>query len=73
MKDIRMGHKEYRKKRKSIGSQVKVAGWLGINKQTISNRERGIYGITSEAELALIHLEMIHSMADNTAMAKSDD
>ena len=62
-----MNHNEYRRLRKKLGSQVRVARWLGINKQTISNRERGIYGITSEAGLALIYLDMIHTMTDASA------
>ena len=50
-----MDYKEYRETRKRLGSQQKVAQWLGIHKQTISNRELGKYSITSEAVLALIY------------------
>lgn len=59
-----MDYKEYRETRKRLGSQQKVAQWLGIHKQTISNRELGKYSITSEAVLALTYLDMIHTMAD---------
>lgn len=46
----------YRKLRESIGTQAAVAEKLGVDAQTISNRERGVYPITREAELALRYL-----------------
>ena len=51
-----MEPEQYRKVRESIGSQVLVANKLGLNKMTISNRERGRYHISREAELAIMHL-----------------
>jgi DNA-binding XRE family transcriptional regulator len=47
---------EYRSVREKIGSQDYVAERLGLNKMTISNRERGKYPVSLEAQLALIHL-----------------
>lgn len=47
---------EYKKMREKIGSQTTVADRLGVCKMTISNRERGAFKVSKEAELALIHL-----------------
>jgi DNA-binding XRE family transcriptional regulator len=56
MSDQSMKSEDYRRIRESIGSQSHVADKLGLNKMTISNRERGIYDISREAELAIMHL-----------------
>jgi transcriptional regulator with XRE-family HTH domain len=39
-----------------VGSQREVAKLLKIDKQTISNRERGVTEIDREAELAMRYL-----------------
>ena len=51
-----MTAEEYRRVREKIGSQSYVAERLGLNKMTISNRERGRYDVSKEAELAISHL-----------------
>jgi|TARA_R100001594_G_scaffold62441_2_gene96751 DNA-binding XRE family transcriptional regulator len=47
---------KYRELRESVGSQARVAEVLGINKQTISNRETGKYEIGKEAAWAIRYL-----------------
>ena len=47
----------YRELRRNIGSQDSVAEKLGVHKQTISNRERGVKPIDREAEYALLYLQ----------------
>tara|TARA_R100000808_G_C2136143_1_gene144475 strand:- start:936 stop:1133 length:198 start_codon:yes stop_codon:yes gene_type:complete len=51
-----MTSSEYRNLRHKIGSQSEVAKQLGVDKMTISNRERGVYSISREAKLALVYL-----------------
>ena len=51
-----MTAEDYKKMREKIGSQSNVADSLGLCKMTISNRERGAYVVSREAELALLHL-----------------
>ena len=43
--------------RESIGSQRSVAKQLDVDVMTISRRERGVYTIGKEAELALVYLK----------------
>ena len=54
-----MNGEKYRVMREKVGSQAHVAEVLGINKQTISNRERGIYNIGKEAAWAMTHLVQV--------------
>lgn len=49
--------KEYRTLRKRIGTQKHVSKVLGVTKNTLSDRERGVYRITREAELALRYVQ----------------
>jgi DNA-binding XRE family transcriptional regulator len=48
---------KYRDVRESIGSQSSVAKQLGVDVMTISRRERGVYTIGKEAQLALVYLK----------------
>lgn len=48
-----MTGEEYRALRERVGSQTEAAERLGIHRQTISQRERGVLPIDGEAELAL--------------------
>jgi len=48
---------KYRNVRESIGSQRSVAKQLDVDVMTISRRERGVYTIGKEAELALVYLK----------------
>ena len=52
----------YRALRESIGSQVYVAQLLGVDNQTVSNRERGQQGVSREASLALGYLRRYGSV-----------
>ncbi len=47
---------EYRAARKMRGSQVAVAGKLGVDRNTITRREMGSVPVTTEAERALLSL-----------------
>lgn len=47
---------EYRTLRLSIGSQREAAEALGVDKQTISRRERKVLPIDREAALAMRHV-----------------
>jgi transcriptional regulator with XRE-family HTH domain len=53
-----MNAEQYRTLRQSIGSQNFVAQRLGIDPQTLSNRERAVHRITKEQEFALLHLQL---------------
>lgn len=48
-----MTAKQYRALRQGIGTQREVSRMLGVNKNTLSDRERGVNRITKEAELAI--------------------
>ena len=54
-----MDGKKYKKLREEIGSQEFVAKLLGVNKQTLSNRERGKYSIGKEQSWAILHLVQV--------------
>ncbi len=54
-----MTPESYRELRRNIGSQDFVAEKLGVHKQTISNRERGVKPIDREAEWALLYLQSL--------------
>lgn len=43
----------YKRLRQSIGTQEEVAKMLGLHKQTLSDRERGLSPITREALYAM--------------------
>jgi DNA-binding XRE family transcriptional regulator len=60
-----MTNKEYRDLRKVMGTQKLVADLLGVRIETVSNRERGVYNITSEAKLAMVH---IHSLKTSSKL-----
>lgn len=45
--------KVYRALRQRVGTQAEVAEALEVDKQTVSNRERGVTPILKEAELAI--------------------
>tara|TARA_B100001123_G_C14362048_1_gene651365 strand:+ start:203 stop:403 length:201 start_codon:yes stop_codon:yes gene_type:complete len=60
---------EYKAMREKVGSQSFVAERLGICKMTISNRERGAYDVSKEAELALLHLYNF-SRSESTEVAE---
>lgn len=47
---------EYKTERKKRGTQMEVAGLLGVRQSTISDRETGRRDVTREAELALLSL-----------------
>lgn len=47
------GADRYRELRESIGSQVAVADLLGVTRETVGSRERGLVKITAEHLLAL--------------------
>lgn len=48
------GH--YKKLRKTVGSQTRVARELDLDKQTISRRERGLTFVTVEMEYAMRYM-----------------
>lgn len=48
-----MSGEEYRALRERVGSQREAAERLGVHRQTISQRERGVLPVDREAELAL--------------------
>ncbi len=48
---------EYRKKRKRLGTQAKVARALEVSRVTVARRELGVITITREAELAIRQLK----------------
>ena len=48
-----MKPEDYRKTRKTIGTQAEVAEMLGIARETVNARENGRQEISREAELAL--------------------
>ena len=56
---LHMTPEAYRELRKGIGNQKFVAEKLGLHKQTLSNRERGVKPIDREAELALMYLQTL--------------
>ena len=60
-----MTNKEYRDLRKVMGTQKMVADLLGVRIETVSNRERGVYNITSEAKLDMVH---IHSLKTSSKL-----
>lgn len=51
----------YRKIRERIGTQKTVSKVLGVTKNTLSDRERGVYRITREAELAIRYAHHAHT------------
>lgn len=52
-----MTPEEYAAIRRSLGTQERVGRAVGRDKQTLSNRERGIQPIDREAELAIRYLQ----------------
>lgn len=52
-----MNAKEYKRRRKALGSQENVAKALELHPMALSKRERGVSGIDGEAVLALRYLE----------------
>jgi DNA-binding XRE family transcriptional regulator len=47
---------QYRALRERIGSQADAAEALGVDRMTISRRERGVLPIDREAEMAIRHV-----------------
>lgn len=48
-----MTPEQYRKMRERIGTQAEAAELLGVHPQTMSDRERGVERITTEASHAI--------------------
>lgn len=57
---IVMAPEEYQQRRASIGTQVQVGELLGVAKDTVSARERGVkgYPVQLEAAMALLGLQL---------------
>lgn len=53
-----MNKQEYKEIRIELGlSQLELARLVGVTRETINKRERGLNVITQEAELAIINLQ----------------
>lgn len=55
-----MSPEEYKKLRKQIGSQEKVAGLLGLSRLAVQRRESDQTRITEEAAIAITELSKRH-------------
>ena len=52
---------EYKRIRKNIGTQERVAQLLDVTPETICRREKGALPVLTEAALAIVQLHLIYS------------
>jgi len=66
-----MTGEEYEALRRKVGSQVRVAGLLGLGKSTLCKREAGVIPISEEMRLALERLVALAAAGELEGRVKS--